>query len=100
MDSRDGVLGIMDVLWTALGVLSKSLERFVELALVAELWIEACLKSVDRLGLSKVDRAVMVARAVGALLIVAVGFVNPLDSTFPTAFEGELIGLASGNLDK
>src|ERR1700730_14059804 len=37
IDSRDGVLGIMDVLWAALGVLSKSPKKCAELALVAEL---------------------------------------------------------------
>jgi hypothetical protein len=37
IDSRDGVLSIMDVLWTALGVLSKSPKKCAELALVAEL---------------------------------------------------------------
>jgi hypothetical protein len=37
IDSRDGVLDTMDVLWIALGVLSTSLEGLVELALVAEL---------------------------------------------------------------
>jgi hypothetical protein len=37
IDSRDGVLGRMDVLWIVLGVLSTSLEGLLELALVAEL---------------------------------------------------------------
>jgi hypothetical protein len=42
----------------------------------------------------------MVAREVGAFLMVGVGFVNPLGSLSPTAFKGELVGLGSGNLDK
>jgi hypothetical protein len=37
IDSRDGVLGIKDVLWAALGFLSKSPQQCTELALVAEL---------------------------------------------------------------
>lgn len=37
IDSRDGVLGTMDVLWIGLGVLSTSLVGLVEPALVAEL---------------------------------------------------------------
>jgi hypothetical protein len=42
----------------------------------------------------------MVAREVGAFLMVGVGFVNPLGSLSPTALKGELIGLSSGNLDR
>lgn len=37
IDSRDGVLGMIVVLWIARGVLSKSAERLAEAALVAEL---------------------------------------------------------------
>jgi hypothetical protein len=62
--------------------------------------VEARLNSVVKVGLSKVDRAVMVAREVGALLMVGIGLVSPLGSAFATTFDGELIGLANGNRDK
>jgi hypothetical protein len=61
--------------------------------------LDARLKSADRAGLSKVDRAVMVAREAGALLMVGVGLVNPLGSPLPIALEGEFMGLSSGNRD-
>lgn len=62
--------------------------------------MEARLNSVVRAGLSKVDRAVRVAREVGALLMVGIGLVSPLGSAFATTFDGEFIGLANGNRDK
>lgn len=42
----------------------------------------------------------MVAREVGALLMVGVGLVNTLGSPFLTGLEGEPIGLASGSREK
>jgi hypothetical protein len=42
----------------------------------------------------------MVAREVGAFLMVGVGFANPLSSLSSAAFKGGLVGLGRGNLDK
>lgn len=100
IDSRDGVLGTTDILWAALGVLSMAMQRCIEVVLVVKLWFDACLKSDDRLGLSTLGRAAMVAREVGAFLIAADGLVNTLGSLFTDAFEGELPGLGSGKRDK
>jgi hypothetical protein len=62
--------------------------------------VEAVRKSVVTAGLSKVDRAVIVARDMGALLMVGIGLVSPLGSALATAFEGEFTGLANVNCDK
>lgn len=62
--------------------------------------LEARLNGLVKAGLSKIDRAVRVAREVGALLMVAIGLVSPIGSAFSTAFDGELIGLGNGNRDK
>jgi hypothetical protein len=62
--------------------------------------LEVVRKSVVTAGLSKVDRAVIVAREMGALLMVGIGLVSPLASAFATAFEGEFTGLGKVNRDK
>jgi len=43
---------------------------------------------------------VIVAREMGALLMVGIGLVGPLGSAFTTAFEGECMGLGSVKRDK
>ena len=94
MDSRDGVLATISVLSSALDVLSRSMEVFVELALKAGLWFDACLNSVDRSGLSRVGLTVMVARDLGAF------FAKPLGSSFSARLEGERVGLGRGSREK
>ncbi len=88
--SCDGVLGTTVVL---LMVLERSTE------LLTDRGFATSLKIVDREGLSRVGLMAMVLRD-EALLIVAVGLVKPPTGVLFATFEGEVIGLGTGNRDR